>query len=105
MIQITKKQTGKKYWRSLDQYYQTPEFQDWVNKEFPTSATEMLDEPSRRNILKLMAASFSLAGLTACRRPEEKILPNARGVEDYIHGKPVYYNTVMARRRGAGPDG
>jgi MoCo/4Fe-4S cofactor protein with predicted Tat translocation signal len=51
MIQITKKVTGKKYWRSLDQFYQTPEFQDWLNKEFPSSASDMLDEPSRRNVL------------------------------------------------------
>ncbi len=96
MIQITKKLTGKKYWRSLDQYYQTPEFQDWLNKEFPTQAQEMLDEPSRRNVLKLMAASFALGGLTACRRPVEHILPYSRGVEDCIHGKPLFYNTVMS---------
>ena len=75
MIQITKKLTGKKYWRSLDQYYQTPEFQEWLNSEFPSEAAEMLDEPSRRNILKLMGASFALGGLTACRRPVEHILP------------------------------
>ena len=35
MIQITKKLTGKKYWRSLDQFYQAPEFQNWLNSEFP----------------------------------------------------------------------
>src|SRR5687767_1556862 len=96
MIQITtKKLSGKKYWRSLDQYYQTPEFQKWLNDEFPDTAAEMLDEPSRRNVLKLMAASFGLAGLTACRRPVENILPNAKGVEDYIHGRPLYYATAM----------
>jgi MoCo/4Fe-4S cofactor protein with predicted Tat translocation signal len=96
MIQITKKLTGRKYWRSLDQYYQTPEFQGWLNREFPETAAEMLDEPSRRNVLKLMSASFGLAGLTACRRPVEHILPNAKGVEDYIHGRPVFYNTAMS---------
>jgi molybdopterin-containing oxidoreductase family iron-sulfur binding subunit len=97
MIQITKKPigTGKKYWRSLDQYYQTPEFQSWLNKEFPSEASQMLDEPSRRNILKLMGASFALGGLTACRRPVEHILPYAKNVEGFIHGKPLYYNTVM----------
>lgn len=98
MIQITKKPsgTGKKYWGSLDQYYQTPEFQSWLNKEFPSQASEMLDEPSRRNILKLMGASFALGGLTACRRPVENILPYAKNVEGFIHGKPLYYNTVMS---------
>jgi molybdopterin-containing oxidoreductase family iron-sulfur binding subunit len=96
MIQITKKVTGRKYWRSLDQFYQTPEFQDWLNKEFPNSAGEMLEGHSRRNVLKLMAASFGLAGLTACRRPVENILPLSKAVDDYIHGQPVFYNTVMS---------
>ncbi len=96
MIQITKKLTGKKYWRSLDQVYQAPEFQDWLNREFPGEAAEMHDEPSRRNILKLMGASFALGGLTACRRPVEHILPFSKGVENFIHGKPLYYNTVMS---------
>ena len=42
-----------------------------------------------------MAASFGLAGLTACRRPVENILPNVSGVEDYIPGKPVFYASAM----------
>jgi MoCo/4Fe-4S cofactor protein with predicted Tat translocation signal len=96
MIQISKKLTGKKYWRSLDQFYQAPEFQDWLNREFPSEAEEMRDEPSRRNVLKLMGASFALGGLTACRRPVEHILPFSRGVENFVHGKPLYYNTVMS---------
>ncbi|MBC8167450.1 MAG: TAT-variant-translocated molybdopterin oxidoreductase [Bryobacteraceae bacterium] len=95
MIQITKKLTGRKYWRSLDQLCQTSEFQEWVNREFPATGEEMIDEPSRRNILKVMAASFGLAGLTACRRPVEHILPHARGVEDQILGRPLFYNTAM----------
>src|SRR5689334_5310130 len=61
--------TGSQYWRSLNELSNTPEFGEWVNKEFPSSATDMVDGQSRRNILKLMAASFGLAGLTACRRP------------------------------------
>ena len=50
-------------------------------------------------VLKLMAASFGLAGLAACRRPVEKILPAAKGVEDYIPGKPYFYATAMPFRR------
>ncbi len=95
MIQITKKLTGKKYWRSLDQFYQTSEFQAWLNREFPSASEEMLSEPSRRNLLKIMAASFGLAGLTACRRPVEHIMPLSRGVEDLIPGRPDFYNTAM----------
>ncbi|HYP12454.1 MAG TPA: TAT-variant-translocated molybdopterin oxidoreductase, partial [Bryobacteraceae bacterium] len=95
MIQITKKLTGRKYWKSLDQYYQTPEFQSWLHREFPEAATEAVDEHSRRNILKLMAASFGLGGLTACRRPLEHILPASKTIEAYIPGEPLLYNTAM----------
>ncbi len=87
--------TGKKYWRSLDALADKPEFRDWVHREFPEGATEMLDGQSRRNVLKLMAASFGLAGLTACRRPVEKILPAAKGIEDYIPGQSYFYATAM----------
>ena len=42
------------------------------------------------HVLKLMAASFGLAGLTACRRPVEHILPYSKGVEDMISGRAVF---------------
>lgn len=87
--------TGKKYWRSLDQLADKPEFRDWVHREFPENASEMLDGSSRRNVLKLMAASLGLAGLTACRKPVEHILPNAKGIEDYVPGQAYFYATAM----------
>ena len=60
----------------------------------------MLDGNSRRTVLKLMAASFGLAGLTACRRPVEHILPYAKGVEDMIPGQAYFYSTVMSLSGG-----
>jgi len=88
--------TGKKYWRSLDQLADTSEFREFVHREFPANATEMLDGNSRRTVLKLMAASLGLAGLTACRRPEEHIVPviNASDSENYLPGEPFFYATV-----------
>jgi molybdopterin-containing oxidoreductase family iron-sulfur binding subunit len=90
--------TGKKYWRSLNELADTPEFHDWVHREFPANATEMLDGNSRRTVLKLMAASFGLAGLAACSRPVEHILPNSAGTEagNYAPGEPFHYSTVMS---------
>lgn len=88
--------TGKEYWRSLDQLADTPQFREWVHREFSEGASEMLDGSSRRTLLKLMAASFGLAGLTACRRPVENILPAAMNVEDYIPGRPLYYATATS---------
>src|SRR5262249_38748368 len=87
--------TGPKYWRSLNQLANTKEFREFVSKEFP-GGTEMLDGESRRNVLKLMAASFGLAGLAACRRPVEHILPYSHGVEDLIPGQAYFYSTVMS---------
>ncbi len=97
LVNITtpvKETTGKKYWRSLDELAGTQEFREWVAKEFP-GGTEMLTGSSRRNVLKIMAASFGLAGLTACRRPLELILPASKGIEDFIPGKAYFYSTVF----------
>jgi len=90
--------TGKKYWRSLNQLANTTEFREWVHHEFPANATEMLDGNSRRTVLKLMAASFGLAGLAACSRPVEHIFPNSAGTEadNYLPGEPFHYATVMS---------
>ncbi len=100
LINIATKSSGPKYWRSLNQLAGTPEFTEWVHREFPANASEMLDANSRRTVLKLMAASFGLAGLTACRRPVEHILPYAKGVEDMIPGHPYFYSTVMSMSGG-----
>jgi MoCo/4Fe-4S cofactor protein with predicted Tat translocation signal len=88
--------TGPLYWRSLDQLADKPEFRKWVEREFPAGASEMLDGASRRNMLKIMAASFGLAGLTACHRPVEHVLPYAKAVEDLIPGAPYFYSTVVS---------
>ncbi len=88
--------SGAQYWRSLNELAGKPEFMKWVAEEFP-GGTDLLAGDSRRNVLKLMAASFGLAGLAGCRRPVEKIVPMSKGVEDLIPGKPVYYNTVFTQ--------
>ena len=88
--------TGPQYWRSLDQLADTPEFRKWVEREFPEDAAAVLDGNSRRTMLKIMAASFGLAGLAACSRPEYRLAPQARGRYDYIPGAPYNYTSVFA---------
>ena len=41
-------QTGKKYWRSVDELADTPAFRETVQREFPTQAAEWIDPVSRR---------------------------------------------------------
>ena len=94
---------GKKYWRSLDQLAETPEFNHWLEREFPQGASEFNgDGVSRRNFLKLMGASTALAGvgLSACRRPELHLVPFTKSVEWAIPGKPLFFATSMPERRG-----
>ena len=97
--------TGPQYWRSLDQLADTPAFREWVEREFPVGASALTDPVSRRHFVKIMSASFLLAGfgLTGCRRPEEKIMPFGRMPEGYVHGVPKHYATAMPTRGGAIP--
>lgn len=98
-------ETGPKYWRSLDELADTPAFRQWLEREFPAGASEFTDPVSRRNFVKIMSASFLLAGfgLTGCRRPEEHILPFGKAVEDYTHGVPQWYATARPTRGSAVP--
>ena len=98
--------TGRHYWRSLGEYSDSPEFRQWLEREFPQGAAELNgDEWSRRDFLKLMGASMALAGvgLTSCRRPELHLVPFTKNAEWTIPGKFLYYATAMPRRNGAIP--
>ncbi len=99
--------TGRRYWRSLDELADTPEFKEWLHQEFPKGASEFTDDVSRRHFLKIMSASFALAGLglagAGCRRPEEKLEPFGQQPENYTFGTYEYYATAMPTRTGAIP--
>src|ERR1700732_2350522 len=98
--------TGKRYWRSLEELADTPQFRTWLEREFPAGAAELeLDGVSRRNFLRLMGASMALAGigLSGCRRPEAYLVPYTKSVEWLIPGKAVLYTTSMPGPAGGLP--
>jgi MoCo/4Fe-4S cofactor protein with predicted Tat translocation signal len=90
---------GRRYWRSLDELAATPEFQEFLHREFPRQASEWVDPNpiSRRNFLKLMGASLALAGLSGCsiQQPQEKIQPYVNKPEPLTTGLPLFYATAM----------
>lgn len=90
--------SGRKYWRSIEEYSQTPEFKEILEREFPAEAS-VLDEASRRSFIKIMGASMALAGaatIPGCRRPDRKILPYSKDVPEHVvPGKPLFYATAM----------
>ena len=84
-------QGGPQVWRSLDEVAGTPEFQEYLHREFPSNASEWIDPVGRRSFLKLMSASMALAGVTACTaQPQELIVPYVRQPEEEIPGKPLF---------------
>src|SRR5438045_2132187 len=84
------------YWRSLDELADTPEFRQFLFREFPAGASEWLDGVSRRRFLKLMGASFALAGLTSCtRQPPEAIVPYIKQPENLTPGQPLFFASAM----------
>ena len=93
---------GRDYWRSLESLAETPEFKEFLHREFPQNASEWLDPVGRRGFLKLMGASLALAGVSACtRQPNEEIIPYVRQPEEEVPGKPLFFATAMPMN-GAG---
>jgi len=90
--------SGRAYWRSLEEYTGTPEFKEFVEREFPGGAS-LLGESSRRSFLKVMGASLAIAGaatIPGCRRPDRKILPYSKDVpEQVVPGRPLYFATAL----------
>ncbi len=89
-------QSGKEYWRSVDEFVDAPEFAEYVKGEFPVHAETWDDSLSRRNFVKVMGASLALAGLSGCViQPPEKIVPYVNPPDDMLPGRPMFYATAM----------
>jgi MoCo/4Fe-4S cofactor protein with predicted Tat translocation signal len=87
-------QDGKRLWRSLDELAGTDDYRQFLDHEFPHDPQKVPGGVSRRDALKLMAASAAMAGLTACTRlPTEKIVPYVQAPEEIVPGKPLFYAT------------
>src|SRR3954470_8817801 len=112
LIQIREKLNEpdrRRFWRSIEELAQSPEYLKAAESEFPNGALEETTESSphdktigRRDLLKLMAASAALCGLSGCTKlPNEKILPYVKAPEEIVPGKPLFYATSMPDRGSA----
>jgi molybdopterin-containing oxidoreductase family iron-sulfur binding subunit len=89
-------QNGKQYWRSLEEFADSPEFVDAARKEFPGALENWDDSLSRRNFVKVMGASLALAGLSGCViQPPEQIVPYVTPQEGLLPGVASYFATTM----------
>jgi molybdopterin-containing oxidoreductase family iron-sulfur binding subunit len=73
----------------------SPEFEAFLQREFPVAASEFPQGVSRRRWLQLMGASLALGGLAGCRYREEKITPLSARPQDWVPGEPQKYATSI----------
>ncbi len=93
----------QRFWRSFAHLRKDPAFAEIAQHEFMPGATDPPSGASRRQFLQLLGASMAMAGLSACRRPVETILPYAQKPEEIIPGIPLFYATAMPFRGVASP--
>lgn len=87
----------KQYWRSLEEFADSPIVEEFVRREFPQQAEEWNDPVERRTFLKLMGASLALAGLSGCViQPPEKVIPYVRQPEEETPGKGLFFATAFS---------
>jgi MoCo/4Fe-4S cofactor protein with predicted Tat translocation signal len=106
-----------KYWLSLEQWKDDPEFKEVAQREFLSSPFIDGDAEgsqggwARREFLKLMGASMALSSFGCVRRPAQKIIPYAKRPAEVVMGQANYYassfldgvsgfGTLVATREG-----
>ena len=75
-------QNGKEYWRSVEEFVDAPEFEEFVKREYPAQSEEWDNALSRRNFVKVMGASLGACRSERLRHPaggEDRPLRSTRG--------------------------
>jgi MoCo/4Fe-4S cofactor protein with predicted Tat translocation signal len=86
---------SSKWWRSLEQAAGDPEFLARAAQEFPGLGDALTEPLGRRQVLKLMAASFVLGGLGACdSKFGENLVPAVKIPPNIVPGLPNLYATA-----------
>ncbi len=90
-------QKGQSYWRSLEELAETPEFEEFLSKEFPRQAAPLESSLDRRGFIKLLGASLALAGLTSCVRPyhQDKFAPYVKAPEELVPDEPLFFASAL----------
>ncbi len=86
-----------KYWLSLEQWKNDPEFMKMAETEFQSSPLREKDGEdgwARREFLKLMGASIAMASAGCIRRPVQKIVPYNKQPEEVTLGIANYYSSA-----------
>lgn len=89
-----------RYWLSLEQWGNDPEFQKLAEQEFRSSPLREGNEKeegwARREFLKLMGASLAMASAGCIRRPVQKIVPFNKQPEEVVPGVYNQYTSTFS---------
>lgn len=87
--------TGRRFWRALEELADTKEFHRFSRREFPMLHGNPI-AVDRRSLLKIMAASLALAGLSACKGEEdEEALPYVQAPDGVTVGVAKWFATAV----------
>src|SRR4051812_43780700 len=88
-------QNGKEYWRSVEEFVDAPEFEEFVKREHPDRGENWDASLSVGTFMGVMGASLQLAGLSGCViQPPEKIVPYVTAPQDSLPGRPLFFATA-----------
>jgi len=86
---------GRTFWRGLEELAETPDFRRALTAEFPHAFVD-LTATDRRGLLRVLAGSLALGGLSACSdRPDPNALPYVNTPEHLILGEARHYATAV----------
>jgi MoCo/4Fe-4S cofactor protein with predicted Tat translocation signal len=86
--------TGKRVWRSLEEYQRSDAFGEMLKAEFPSLFE--LWTVDRRQVLRVMGASLALAGMTGCKPVRsDDVVPFVNRPEGFIEGRTQHYATAV----------
>ena len=99
LLQAQAGQTGKEWWRSLEEFADSSALQEWATEEFPNFADLLNTATDRRQLLKLMGASLALAALSGCStRDDARIVPYVEQPENLVPGVARYFATTLEQQ-------
>jgi molybdopterin-containing oxidoreductase family iron-sulfur binding subunit len=86
--------TGKRFWRSIEEYQQSDAFGEMLKAEFPSIFE--LWTVDRREVLRVMGASLALAGMAGCKPVRsDDVVPFVNRPEGMLDGRVEHYATAV----------
>lgn len=86
--------SGKRVWRSLEEFQHSDAFGEMLKGEFPSIFE--LWTVDRRQVLQVMGASLALAGMSGCKPARsDDAVPFVNRPEGFIEGRTAHYATAV----------